>query len=225
MNGKIQVAILEDHQSIIDGYLYRLSFSPEILVVGTMTFGEQLFPFFKEYYVDVLILDISVYNSVDDPNPFPILHTIPKILSQYPRLSILVISMHNQPGIIRAVLDVGVSGYIVKDDRKSIANLAEIVHTIHRGKIYYSPQTQQILRHSDYLGMELRDRQLEILSLCASKPGVPSSQLAEELLIAPSTMRNILSTIYQSLGVTNRTAAIIKARQLGIITPNEPGDF
>ncbi len=223
MNEKIRLAIFEDHQSIIDGYLYRLSFLPDIEVVGTIAFGEQLIPFLSNHRIDVLILDISVQTSIENSNPFPILHTIPKILDQYPGLSILVISMYIQPGIIKSVLDIGVCGYIVKDDRKSIANLADVIQKIHQGQKYLSPQVQKILRYKTCIGIELSDRQLEILSLCASQPGAPLNKLAKDLGIAQSTMRNILSTIYQSLDVTNRTAAIIKARRMGIITPDEPG--
>lgn len=225
MNEKIRVAILEDHQSIIDGYVYRLSFFPEIKVVGGITFGDQLFPFLKTNDVDVLILDISVQTSFDNPNPFPILFTIPRVLKQFPGLSILVISMHNQPGIIQALLNIGVRGYIVKDDRKSIASLADIIQTIHQGQIYLSPELHQILPYKFSPGIELNDRQLEVLSLCASHPGDSLNTLAEELEIASSTMRNLLSNIYQILDVSNRAAAILKARQMGIITPDEPGSY
>lgn len=225
MKDQIYIAILEDHQSIIDGYLYRLKYSPNIKVVGTVNYGNQLEPLLNTYPVDVLILDITVQTSAENPNPFPILFTIPKILNAHPDLSILVVSMHNQSGIIKAILDMGIRGFIIKDDRRSIANLAEVVHKIHLGQTYLSPQVQQLLYHKELPSINLSDRQLEILSLCASHPGASINQLAQELKIAPSTMRNILSNIYQILKVRNRATAIMKARQMGLITPDEPGIF
>lgn len=223
MEEKIRVAILEDHQSIIDGYFYRLSVNPNIIVVASITFGSQLEPLFQDHTVDVLILDISVEMSFGNPNPFPILFTIPKLLEKNPGLSILVVSIHNQPGIIRAVLDAGARGYIIKDDRKSIANLAEVIEKIHHEQTFLSPQVKQILNIEKLSPINLSDRQREILSMCASQPGASITQLAKKLDIAPSTMRNLLSGIYQILHVNNRSTAIMKAREMGIITPNEPG--
>jgi DNA-binding NarL/FixJ family response regulator len=133
--------------------------------------------------------------------------------------------MHNQPGIINSLLNIGVRGYIVKDDRKSIACLAEIIQSITQGDLYLSPQIEQILQYKFFPEVDFSDRQLEVLSLCASQPGTSLYHIADRLEMAPSTIRNILSNIYRTLGVSNRAAAIIKARQMGIITPDEPGSY
>ena len=91
---KVSVAILDDHQSIIDGYLYRLGQTKEIEVVGTATHGEELEPLLARQAVDVLLLDLSVRTSGENSNPFPILHIIPKLLQKYSNMSVLVISMY-----------------------------------------------------------------------------------------------------------------------------------
>src|SRR5688500_167587 len=99
MKNKIQVIIMDDHQSIVDGYQFRLSQVPEIEVVKTLEYGEDLEPTLKKHPVDVLILDVEVPASRENQNSYPILHTIPKLLKMYPHLAILVISMHNEPGL------------------------------------------------------------------------------------------------------------------------------
>src|ERR1041384_5046349 len=116
MKSKIRVMIMDDHQSIVDGYLYRLSQTPEIEVVATLAYGEELEPALKKQSVDVLILDVNVPVSSQNPSPYPILHTIPNLLHQYPDLEILVISMFTDRGLIRAIMEVGASGYILKSD-------------------------------------------------------------------------------------------------------------
>ena len=88
---KVRVSVLDDHQSVIDGYIYRLSGTPEIEVVATATYGEELEPLLHKHRVDVLLLDLSVRTSPENHNPFPILHIIPKLLQQHPDLIILVI--------------------------------------------------------------------------------------------------------------------------------------
>ena len=116
MKDKIQLMIMDDHQGIVDGYLYRLSQVPEIEVVNTLAYGDELEPALKEHPVDVLLLDVQVPISPKNPSPYPILHIIPKLLQLYPDLAILVISMFDERGLIRAIVEAGASGYILKND-------------------------------------------------------------------------------------------------------------
>lgn len=224
MDQKIRVAILDDHPSIIDGYLFRLKDNPEVHVVGTGSYGHDLEPLLAEHHADLLILDVSVPTSFANPNPYPVLHVIPKLLQEHTELAILIVSMHNQSTLIKAVMDAGASGYILKDDQESIQKLGEIIVSVANGGIYFSQQSyQQLLkRQSEELDPSLTPRQKEVLSLCASRPDLTTAKLADALDVSPSTLRNLLSNIYVRLDVRNRQAAIAKARQLGLITPNVP---
>jgi DNA-binding NarL/FixJ family response regulator len=217
---KIRVAILDDHQSIIDGFTYRLSMDPEIKIVATALFGEELEPMIANNPVDVLFLDISVPNSAEDHNPYPVLHTIPSLLKKYPGLNILIISMFTQLALIEALVNTGISGYIFKDDQSSIQQLDKIVRTVANGGIYFS---EGAIREPQALGPNsmLTPRQLEALSLCASQPDCETGSLANQLGVTGSTLRNLLSNSYLRLGVRTRAAAIAKAHQLGIL-PVEP---
>jgi two-component system nitrate/nitrite response regulator NarL len=222
MCDKIRVAILDDHQSIIDGYLYRLSGTQEIEVVATATFGEELEPMLNNHGVDVLLLDVLVPTSATNPNPYPILHLIPRLLQTYPDLVILVLSMHAQRALIRAVVEAGASGYLLKDDQSSIEELGSIIRSVASGGIHFSQQAHQQLFRSNAEEDTLTPRQREALSLAAAYPNLTSSQLADRLGIAQSTVRNLLSNAYLRLGVRNRSAAITKARRMGLITPPAP---
>ena len=147
MSKKISVTILDDHQSIVDGYLYRLSSHANIEVVSTITYGEELEPALAKYPTDVLLLDINVPTAPDNLNPYPILYVIPKLLQVYPDLNVLVISMFAERGLIRAVMESGASGYILKDDQTTIRNLGNVVLSIAGGGIYFSPKAHQLLSH------------------------------------------------------------------------------
>lgn len=219
----IRVAILDDHQSIVDGYCYRLSAHPEIKIVGTLVFGSDMEPFLAHNPAEVLILDVNVPTSADNPNPYPILHLMRRLLDLYPELAILVISMHNQRTLIQAVMDAGASGYIVKDDREAIRNLGSVVTDIARGGVFFSGQAQQVMARQqqgdDDPSELLTPRQLEVLSLCASYPGSTTAELARVMMVENSTVRNLLSSAYVRLNVNNRTAALAKIRQAGLIPP------
>ena len=220
MLSKIRVAILDDHQSIIDGFTYRLSRDPKIEIVGIAMCGEDLEPMLADKQVDVLLLDVRVPNSQSDPNPYPIFNVIPDLLRKRPDMSILVISMFTQRSLIEALVNTGISGYIFKDDQASIQQLEKIVRVVANGGIHFSLGAYQ-----ESVGESpesiLTPRQLEALSLCASFPDGDTVVLANELGITGSTMRNLLSGSYLRLGVRTRAAAIARAHQLGVI-PDMP---
>jgi len=220
----IQVTILDDHQSIIDGYVYRLSNVPGFEVIATINYGEELEPTLAAHPTDVLLLDINVPTSAENPNPYPILHDVPRLLQKYPHLNILVISMYAERGLIRAVMEAGASGYVLKDDRAILQDLGNVVQSVANGGIYFSQKAHQLMlsQKTTPSGEHLSIRQLEALSLCASYPDWTSAVIAEKMAVSNSTVRNLLSGAYLHLGVHSRPAAVARARQLGLITSEPP---
>jgi two-component system, NarL family, nitrate/nitrite response regulator NarL len=220
MSKKICVTILDDHQNIIDGYVYRLSANPQIEIAATINFGQDLEATLSSHPTDVLLLDVNVPTSADNPNPYPILFAIPKLLQTYEGLNILVISMYAERGLIRAVMESGASGYVLKDDQTTARDLDNVVLSVAGGGIYFSQKAHQIYStHLSKASDLLSTRQLEALSLCGAYPNKTTAELASKMSISHSTVRNLLSVAYMKLNVNNRAAAIAKAQQLGLITP------
>ncbi|HEY5901833.1 MAG TPA: response regulator transcription factor [Anaerolineales bacterium] len=222
MASKTRVTILDDHQSILDGYLYRLSKVPEIQVVDAIRFGNDLKPSLASNPTDVLILDISAPLGPNDPTPFPILHFISTLLQDYPDMAILIISMHSEPALVQAVLEAGATGYVLKDDQDTIQNLGKIVLAVAAGGVYFSERIQKYLTRQPASEPLLSPRQLEALCLAASYPNSTTAALAHKMGIANSSIRNLLSSAYLKLGVGTRAAAIAKARQMGILVDERP---
>ena len=220
MSSPIRMGILDDHQSTVDGYLFRLINFQNITVAATASFGDEIDGMLRKNDLDLLLMDISVPTSRENSNPYPILHKIPKILQKYPEISIIVITMHNQRTLIEAVMEAGASGYILKDDRDSILRLGDIITSVASGGIYFSEKSYRLLNGNLEDGSpNLTPRQREVLSLIASQPNSTTASLAKILDIAPSTVRNLLSDAYIRMNVNNKTAAVVKARRLGLITP------
>jgi two-component system nitrate/nitrite response regulator NarL len=219
MAEKIRVAILDDHQSIIDGYLYRLVKAPEIEVAATGRYGEELEPMLSRHRIDVLLLDVMAPTAADNDNPYPILYLVPKLLQRYPHLTILIISMHAQRVLIKSMVEAGVSGYILKDDQAVIRELAAVVRSVAQGGICFSRPVHDLLLKDQAAEPVLTARQSEVLSLLAAYPNLTTAEAARQLQVAHSTVRNLLSGAYLRLEVHNRTAAIAKARQQGLLTP------
>jgi two-component system nitrate/nitrite response regulator NarL len=221
MTERIRVAILDDHQGIIDGYHFRLGKVADIEVVATIGYGEELEPVMAQHAIDLLLLDVSVPTSPENRNPYPILFVIPKLLKLYPNLTVLVVTMHNQRTLIRAVLEAGATGYVLKDDQTSIKELPSIIRMLVGGGIHLSQSAYQLVMKplGSNLDQPLNMRQLEALSLCAAYPDASTAELADRMNIEGSTLRNLLSGAYLKLGVRTRAAAIAKARQMELITP------
>lgn len=218
----VHVAILDDHQSIIDGFTYRLNGTSGVQVVASALFGRELTSMLRKNSVDVLLIDLSVRTSEDDPNAYPVLRTIPQLLQKYPDLKVVVVSMYGGPGLIRMIMEAGVSGYITKDDYEALRDLGKIVLSVADGNIYFSEKALNLYAQldEDRVGDNLSPRQIEALSLCALHPDLGTADLAHMLSVSNSTVRNLLSSAYVKLGVHSRTAAVEVARHLGLITPN-----
>lgn len=218
---QLNVAILDDHQSIIDGYKYRLRDSPHISIVIAANTAEELMALLKKHTVNVLLLDVNVPTAPDNPNPFPFLHAIPQLLNDHPTLNILIVSMYSQRHLVKMAIDAGASGYILKDDVETIQNLESIIKSVAGGSVHFSKKVyQQLMKHHETAPI-LSSRQLQALALCSAYPNETTTALARQLGVADSTMRNLLSNAYERLEVSSRAAAVDKARYLGLVTPIE----
>jgi len=217
MTETIRVAIVEDHQSIIDGYMYRLQDAEDIEVVGATYYGEEVEALLEEHQVDILILDAQIPTSATNHAPYPILNLMPHLLESYPQLFILIISMHKQRTFVEYTLEAGASGYLLKDDFQSIESLAAVLRLIAAGNLHFSRSIHQQLLRRHAENRILTPRQLQVLSLCAAYPNETTAELAKRLDVAHSTLRNLLSQAYLRLGVRSRNSAVTEARLLGLI--------
>lgn len=216
----IRIAILDDHPIMLDGYHLRLDTTPDLRIVATAYYGEELTPLLQRHSADVLILDVTVPTSPENSNPYPVLSRIPDIIERYPDTAILVISMHTESGLIRGVMQAGASGYVFKDDALALSQLAEGVRAVARGDLFLSPPAEaQLNKRKTQTDADLTPRQLAALSLCLAYPDADAAQLASKLFIAPSTFRNLMHQVYGRLGVSTRAGAVAEARHRGLITP------
>lgn len=225
MPGKIRVAILDDHQSIVDGYIFRLAGDSRIEVVASIAYGDELEPLLsRQPNPDVLILDVNVPTAPDNPSPYPILHVVPSLLQRFPDINIIIISVFSERGLIRSLAEAGISAYILKDDQAVIRDLANVVVSVADGGICFSHQAHLALLSTNELpaAERLSGRQLEAISLCAAFPNHTTADIAHMMAVSNSTVRNLLSGAYVRLGVRTRGAAIEKARRMGLITPRPP---
>ncbi len=219
--GPIRVAILDDHPVVADGYRYRLMKDTDIAVVCVLYFGEDLIPALCSHEVDILLLDMQVITSRTNETLYNTLHLVPEIHDRFPNVAILVISQFQQRAMISSMLNAGADGYILKDDHEAYDDLPGLVRVIAKGGMYLSARVRESLMSSDIYdpAPRLSPRQLEAISLCANYPNERIPELAQRMNMAASSLRVLLWDSYHRLGVNSRTAAMARARQIGILPP------
>ncbi|MCB0115660.1 MAG: response regulator transcription factor [Caldilineaceae bacterium] len=213
----IRVAMVDDHQSILDGYQLRLSQNKDISIVAAITYGAEIMPVLERQPVDVLLLDITLPTSQADTTPFPVLQSIPQLVECYPEMHVVLMTMHKGKTLLAYAIECGVSGYILKDDRHAIQRLGAVIGDIAGGAMYFSESLSPLMPNARNRGQLLTPRQMEVLALCVEYPNETTLELAQRLNVQHSTARNLLSGIYARLEVNNRTAAVARAQELGII--------
>ena len=223
MSRPIRIAILENHQSIIDGYYFRLP-APDFEIVGAAEVYEDLPRLLARQPADLALMDVRVPARRGSGDPYPILKVIPELAQAYPEMAMLVISAYLEPTLVLGVIEGGASGFIHKDDSAMVRDLPHVVRSVVSSRgIYLSPRAREIWLQRQGRGpeRELTHRQIEALVYSAANPDATTLDVANAMQIAPSTARNLLSKAYLRLGVSSRMAAVTKAKELGLITVPE----
>lgn len=224
MSSKFKVAILEDQQLAVDGYSFRFQNTPDFEIVGIANAYSDWEPLLATHPADIALMDVKVPTAPDNPTPYPILRVMPRLIQLYPEMAFLVISAYAEPTLIQGIMKAGANGYILKDDNALVRELEKVLVSVVAGRgIYLSPQVKELLLQREIVGAELNltPRQLEVLSLCAAYPTDSTKSLARRMNVTFSTLRNLLSQSYLRLGVSGRNAAVIRAQQLGLLSPVE----
>jgi DNA-binding NarL/FixJ family response regulator len=141
-----------------------------------------------------------------------------RIRTTYPKLPIVVVSMHEEPDLVREAISLGIAGYIPKSTSRK--ELAVALSEVLRGSIYvpsqYLPLThkqgetscQQILKRL----RDLTPQQLLVLEMI--REGLQNKQIAHELKLAETTVKAHVSEILRKLNVYTRTKAVIEVAKV-----------
>ena len=123
----INIVIADDHEIVVEGLRSLLENEEEIVIVGEAYHGEEVIPLLASNNVDVAVLDISMpkMDGVD---------LTKFIKTNYPHVKILILTMHNEIGFIRRIIEAGAHGYILKNKGKE--ELVRAIQALHSGNEY-----------------------------------------------------------------------------------------
>jgi two-component system response regulator NreC len=144
-----------------------------------------------------------------------------QIKSRYPDIHVLVLTMHRSDEYFFEMLQAGASGYVLKGAETS--ELINAVRVVSRDEVFLYPTMAQKLVQG-YLNLvkgdeenlpSLSPRERQILRLLAE--GYSNKEIAEKLVISPSTVHTHRSNLMEKLELSNRRELIQYARQRGLI--------
>jgi DNA-binding NarL/FixJ family response regulator len=201
----IKVALVDDHQIVVDGLASLLAQEDDIEVIATAFTGKQLLSSLKKEQPHVVLADINL----------PDLDGIAlsrKIKNHYPEIQILALTMHKVRKFVYKMVEIGVSGFILKNaDNKELVNA---IRTIASGNQYYGSEVKDLFfesqenTHSESMQPKLTRREIEILGLIAKE--YTTQEIADKLFLTHDTVETHRKNIIQKLNVRN-TAGMVKA--------------
>ena len=214
MSRPIRVLIADDHTIVRSGVRMLLEAEEDITVVGEAVDGEQAISLTGQLRPDVVLMDIGMPD-VDG------LEATRRIKTQWPDVNVLVLTMHRSEQYFFEMLKNGASGYILKGAETS--DLIHAVRVVAQGDVFLYPTLARKLV-KDYLNVvggeaavdpHLSPRESEILQLLAD--GYSSKEIADKLIISPSTVHTHRTNLMQKLGLSSRHELIQYARQRGLL--------
>lgn len=195
----IQILLVEDHSLVTEGIRAMLLKEKDMHCAGIFTNGNDLLQKLKTFVPDVIIMDINL----PDMNGIELCKIVK---NKYPAINILALSINNQPGIVRKMIETGATGYVLKDAAEH--EIIAAIKAVSNGKEYFSQSATLLLRNDNSNALpSLTRREKEILEKIAD--GLTNQQIAEVLFVDISTISSHRKNMLSKYGVNN-TAALVK---------------
>lgn len=207
----IRVVLADDHAVVRRGIRDFLAEAGDIVVVAEAESGPQAFDLVVQQQPDVVMLDIQMpgENGIEVAR---------RLRAAGLALGILILTAFDDPPYVKAALEAGANGYVLKSSEAD--EIIEAVRTAYEGKTMFSARLTanlaNILADSE-ISDQLSTREQDVLRLAAR--GLTNKAIGFQLSISDRTVQGHLAKIYEKLGASSRTEAVIRAVRLGLIEP------
>jgi len=204
----IRLLIADDHSVVRTGLRHLVATFDDVELVGAAADGEKAVALCADHDPDVVLMDLEM----------PVLDGIEatrRIVEAQPRVAVVVLTSFSDREQILRALDAGAVGYLLKD--ADPAELERAVRAAARGEAPLDPRAGRALLQDRASGSPLdglSEREREVLAMVAR--GLPNKLIARELGISEKTVKAHLTSVYRTIGVTDRTQAALWAERNGL---------
>ncbi len=208
MNQPTNILLADDHKIVRDGMRSLLDDEGDYKIVGEAENGQQVLELLTKLAVDVVILDINM--PVMDG-----LETTMAISEQFPKVKVLILTMMSEDEHIKALLNAGAKGYLLKNSGKD--ELLEALGNIVQGKYYFSEDATRAImldlvqgrtkKEKKETEIPLTERELEVLDLIVKEH--TNQEIAELLFISVRTVDAHRRNLLEKTGARN-AAGLVK---------------
>jgi two-component system response regulator NreC len=214
MDSRIRVLIADDHTIVRSGVRLLLEAEPDIEVVGEALDGLEAISLAETLHPDVILMDIAM-PGMDG------LEATAHIKKSFPDIYVLVLTMHRTDDYFFEMIEAGASGYILKGAQTD--ELISAVRVVNRGEVFLYPAVASKLVEN-YLSrtdgaedpeITLSPREMEILRMLAD--GYSNKEIADKLVVSPSTVHSHRSNLMNKLGLNTRHELVNYARKTGLL--------
>ena len=213
---KTRLILVEDQMLVREGIKSLLGLDDSVEVVGEYENGQQLIDSENALNCDVILMDIRM----------PKLSGIDTLLALSDKgisTPVLMLTTFDDHELVNGAMRAGAKGYLLKD--VSLETLVDTITQIKNGKTLIQPAvTEKVLQGLKGLNVEfesfenpepLTEKEVEILRLIAA--GYSNKEIADAMFKSPGTIKNQVSSVMAKLGVRDRTRAVLKALEQGVI--------
>ncbi len=216
MKEEIKILLADDHTLVRNGLMLMLELQNAFIAKITEAVnGKEVIEKLEYEDFDIILLDINM----PDIDGLAVLRRLKMMNSKIP---VLILSMHNEENIIKQALELGASGYILKNS--GIDELVKAIGTILKNQKYYCNEISQILINSKKNKEQKRDktskldpltkREIQILSLLVAERS--NQDIADSLLISRRTIEGHRKNIMNKLQIKTTVGLVVYALKNGI---------
>jgi DNA-binding NarL/FixJ family response regulator len=203
MSAVVRVLLCDDHLVVREGLSRLLDGYPRIEVVGKAADGLEAVQAARELDPDVILMDLQMPN-LDG------VEATRRIVAANPATRVLVLTSFSEGDRVRAAIEAGAAGYLLKDTHPD--ELIRAIETVARGESPIDPRAARaFIDHGRQVRPDasLKPREREVLQLLGA--GLSNKVIAMRLGISEATVKAYLTQIYRQIGVADRTQAALYA--------------
>jgi len=200
-DNKRKILIVDDHPMIREGLARLVEDEDDLMICGQAEDAYEAMKVISETKPDVVVVDIALKNSNG-------IELMKSIKTQYAKLPVLILSMHNEALYAKRALRAGAMGYIMKQEASG--KLLTAIRHVLGGQVYVSDNISKSLIRQLTHGKadevvspidNLTDRELEVFNLIGQ--GCATSQIADKLYLSVKTIETYRTHIKEKLNLAN----------------------